>query len=37
MIYQSSNNCKMFNQQQQSKSVGKGQKKLTTYNQNISL
>ena len=37
MIYQSSNNCKMYNQYQ-SKSVGKGNhKKMTTYNQNISL
>lgn len=36
MIYQSSNNCKMHNQYQ-SKSVGKGNKKMTTYNQNISL
>lgn len=36
MIYQSSNNCKIYNQQQ-SKSMGKAQKKLTTYNQNISL
>lgn len=36
MIYQSSNNCKMVNQYQ-SKSVGKGTKKMTTYNQNISL
>lgn len=35
MIYQSSNNCKMYGQQ--SKSMGKGPKKLTTYNQNISL
>lgn len=37
MIYQSTNNCKMYNQYQ-SKSMGKGgQKKMTTYNQNISL
>ena len=36
MIYQSSNNCKMYNQYP-SKSLGKPQKKLTTYNQNISL
>ena len=37
MIYQSSNNCKLYNPQQQSKSMGKNNKKLTTYNQNISL
>lgn len=37
MVYQSTNNCKMYNQQYQSKSMGKGNKKLTTYNQNISL
>lgn len=37
MIYQSSNNCKM-NNQYQTKSVGKAySKKMTTYNQNISL
>lgn len=36
MVYQSTNNCKMHNQYQ-SKSMGKGNKKMTTYNQNISL
>jgi len=37
MIYQSSNNCKVYNQFP-SKSMGKqNNKKLTTYNQNISL
>lgn len=36
MIYQSTNNCKMYNQYQ-SKSVGKGNQKKLTYNQNISL
>lgn len=36
MIYQSTNNCKL-NNPLQSKSMGKAQKKLTTYNQNISL
>jgi len=37
MAYQSTNNCKMYNQYQ-SKSTGKGQqKKATPYNQNISL
>ncbi len=37
MIYQSSNNCKIY-KKYQSKSVGKGnQHKLTSYNQNISL
>ena len=36
MVYQSTNNCKMHGQYQ-SKSMGKGNKKMTTYNQNISL
>lgn len=37
MIYQSSNQCKLYNQYQ-SKSVNKPQhKKITSYNQNISL
>lgn len=37
MIYQSSNNCKVYNQYQ-SKSMGKGtQKKMSSYNHNISL
>lgn len=36
MIYQSSNNCKLYNQFQ-SKSLGKNYSKKMTYNQNISL
>jgi hypothetical protein len=36
MIYQSSNQCKIYNQYQ-SKSVNKAQKKLSINNQNISL
>lgn len=36
MVYQSSNNCKMYNQHP-AKSLGKPQKKYTTYNKNISL
>ena len=36
MIYQSSNNCKLMGQNP-TKSLGKANKKLTTYNQNISL
>lgn len=37
MIYQSSNNCKIYNQYQ-SKSVGKpNYKKMNAYNHNISL
>ena len=36
MIYQSFNNCKIYNPTQ-SKSMGKNNKKLMNYNQNISL
>lgn len=36
MIYQSSNNCKIYNPAQ-SKSMGKNNKKLMNCNQNISL